>query len=142
MRIPHSSWFRIGLPVLVCLTLLSLGIVVGRAQRRVRHVTWQQSVEPQVQLGIRDKLGVLGKYTAVFVVTAPDGERQRATRQVVDSDVENDWGEVSYPGDFGALLYQSGTYRWECRVDGEVVAKGTFEYKSMSTGQRLTIPDS
>jgi hypothetical protein len=134
---PHRSWFRIGLPALVCLTLLSLGIVVGRTQNRTRRVTWQYEMSSDVELGIRDKLGDLGRYTAVFVVTAPDGEQHKATRQVVESDM----GYILFPDDFKTDWDRDGKYKWQCRVDGKVVSEGAFEYKSTPSGRRLIIAD-
>jgi len=95
---------------------------------------WQSSQAPIAKLGVRDKFGSLGKYTAVWIVSAPDGS-QYETKTTVEGD---DWGYVYFPNDFPALQ-QSGRYSWRCVVDGHEVVHGSFEFARPRHGLQLTV---
>jgi hypothetical protein len=92
---------------------------------QVEDVTWQQSKESTIKLGVRDKGGSLGSYTAVFVVTGPDKKKYTASRKVNGDDFEY----VSFPGDFGESLPSvGGLYTVECTVKGQVVTRDKFRW--------------
>jgi len=87
---------------------------------------WQYGVDSgqgTIRLAIRDKLGHVGGYRAVFVVTAPD-------RRAYNSE-KNGSGtsEVStaFPYDFGAT-WMKGVYTWTCTISGRTIAQGSFQY--------------
>ena len=103
-------------------------VVVSSAQKDVPGVNWQWSEGVAVQLSVRDKYGTLGSYKATFLVVAPDGKQYE-----VEKDVSNDeWSDTFFPSDFGALE-KPGQYKWQCVVDGDVVASGKFEFKTTNT---------
>ncbi len=110
--------------MLLCWLLLSAlacTVATTTAQRRV-NPSWQGSVSPCVRLGVRDKFGELGSYTAVFAVTAPDGRVYNATKNVKG----NDFGYVLFPEDFGASWSRPGAYSYSCKVNGSVSYQGKF----------------
>jgi hypothetical protein len=95
---------------------------------------WQSSQAPVAQLGVRDKLGSLGGYTAAWIVSAPDGTQYQAKKTVKG----DDWGYVYFPNDFPALL-KSGRYSWKCFVGGHEVIHGSFEFARPRNGFQLTV---
>ena len=88
---------------------------------------WQSSQEPVVEVGVRNKNGNRDKYTAVWIVSEPDGVRRGSTATVE----RDNWGYVLYPDDF-RIYAKPGRYSWECLVDGRQVAAGFFVYKSVA----------
>jgi hypothetical protein len=88
---------------------------------------WQQSIMPAVELGVRDKWGALGSYTAVFVVTTPDGLEFKASREVKG----DEWGLVYFPANFG-IEAKPGHYKWQCNVNKKTALTGSFDYKSIN----------
>ena len=87
---------------------------------------WQYGVDSghgAVKLFIRDKLGQVGDYRALFVVTAPD-RRDYSSEKNGSLTTET---AASFPGDFGAPWTQ-GVYSWRCTVGGRTIAQGTFQY--------------
>jgi len=93
---------------------------------------WQLSQEPVAKLEVRDKYGSLGKYTAVWIVSAPDG-RQFQAKKTVERD---DFGYVYFPDDFSALS-EPARYSWKCFVEGHEVVHGSFEFAR--NGLQLTV---
>ena len=93
---------------------------------------WQFSQAPIAKLEVRDKLGSLGKYTAVWIVSAPDG-KQFQTKKTVERD---DFGYVYFPDDFAAAS-EPGRYSWKCFVEGHEVVHGSFEFARH--GLQLTV---
>jgi len=89
---------------------------------------WQYGVDSghgTVKLFIRDKLGQVGDYRALFVVTAPDRRDYSSEKNgSLTAEVA-----ASFPGDFGAAWTQ-GVYAWRCMIDGRTIAQGTFQYCS------------
>ena len=90
------------------------------------EVYWQSSQEPIVQLGIRDKNGSLGKFTALCAVRAPDGNQYEA--KVMGE--RDKWGYVYFPDDFKTWS-RPGRYFWRCLVNGQEVASGGFEFTTV-----------
>ena len=87
---------------------------------------WQYGVDSgqgAVRLFIRDKLGQVGDYRAVFVVMAPD------RREYCSEKNGSQAAEVaaSFPRDFGAAWMQ-GVYMWKCTISGHTIAQGSFQY--------------
>jgi hypothetical protein len=126
--IAHISNKR--LITLICFVLVSLAcILIGFSQvrRRGPAVSWQQSKATSVTLGVRDKFGSLGAYTADFIVTGPDRKKYSVNKQVNSSD----WGYVSFPGDFTpSFASVGGVYSVECLVNSRVVTRDRFRYTS------------
>ena len=87
------------------------------------EATWQYSQSPTVQLGVRDKMGDLGSYTAVFVVTDPEGTEHRLKKDITG----DDFGYVIFPDDFSVNAGE-GEYVWKATVEDFVVNEGKFEY--------------
>jgi hypothetical protein len=81
-----------------------------------------------VKLGIRDKYGSLGKFKAVFIVSAPDGSQHEASVSVE----QDKWGYVLFPDDFETWA-KPGPYSWKCLVDSRQVLSGRFEFMTIST---------
>jgi hypothetical protein len=116
-----------------CSALLSLGFIFGSyAQRRNSNSasTFLKSQAATVKLGVWDKFGDPKNYTAMFVVTAPNGKENRVQKRVAP---DGGWVYVSFPDEFegGAPDYSTFTsYKWKCIVDGKVVANGQFQWGS------------
>ena len=87
---------------------------------------WQYGVDSghgAVKLFIRDKLGQVGDYRALFVVTAPDRRDYSSEKNgSLTAEVT-----TSFPADFGAAWMQ-GVYAWRCMIGGRTIAQGTFQY--------------
>ena len=87
---------------------------------------WQYGVDSgqgAVRLFIRDKLGQVGDYRAVFVVIAPD-RREYCSEKNGSLAAEV---AASFPRDFGAAWMQ-GVYMWKCTISGQTIAQGSFQY--------------
>jgi hypothetical protein len=106
---------------MLALALLLLTPHVTPAQTRP---IWQVDEGASIKLGVRDKFSVLGRYSATFIVTAPNGKKFYKS-----IDVEGDqWGDVVYPDDFkqSRTVATSGLHTWECVVNGEIALRGKF----------------
>ncbi len=98
------------------------------------------SQSPVVALWVSDKIGKLGKFSAEFVVTAPDGKKYTATRKSEQGDFVT--AEVVFPRDFFQATAEPGKYTWTCRVLGRDMAHGGFVYKSVgSYANQLRVVD-
>jgi len=117
------------------LALLVIGFSLGSHAQRVRgganphsSASLQAAV---VQLGVYDKLLVLGEpraYEAQFVVTGEGGEQYRAVKRAT---AEDTWVYAEFPHDFDKFPANPGTlsaFRWKCVVEGKTVAGGQFQW--------------
>ncbi len=115
---------------------LTLLLVNAPAAFGKRRVNWQYSITPSIQLGVRDKFGEKGSYTAVFNVTMPDRKTVRTTRKVS----ADGFGYVTFPQDFNADV-PTGRYTWRCVVGGEVAVQGRFDVKYANGVNTLSFTD-
>lgn len=97
--------------------------------------TWMVSTDPYLKLGVMDKFGQLGGYTAKFVVTnQTNGKEYILVKQVAGGQNGVDVifpSEPSEPDYFKtqtgeAARAQPGRYSWECQVSGKKVVGGKF----------------
>lgn len=97
--------------------------------------TWMVSTDPYLKLGVMDKFGQLGGYTAKFVViNQTTGKEYILVKQVtggqngVDVIFPSEPSEADYfktqTGE--AARAQPGRYSWECQVSGKKVVGGKF----------------
>ncbi|MCC3158222.1 hypothetical protein LJ737_13320 [Hymenobacter sp. 15J16-1T3B] len=95
--------------------------------------TWLVSTDPFVKIGVSDKFGQLGSYTAKFVVNG-NGKEYSLVRQVEKG---QNGVDVLFPSppteaDFFqtsagiAANANPGSYTWYCEVGGKRVAGGRF----------------
>ena len=87
---------------------------------------WQYGVnsgQGSIRLAIRDKLGHVGDYRAVFVVTAPDMRAYNSEKNGSGTSEVS----ASFPYDFGAA-WMKGVYTWTCTISGRTIAQGSFQY--------------
>ena len=91
--------------------------------------------EPVVELGVRNKTRSLDKFTAVWIVNAPDGRRYEAKATVERLNI----GIVRFPDDFQTYS-KPGQYSWKCLVEGRLAAAGSFEFRTVATySDQLTV---
>ena len=111
------------------LLLLLLTPTTSRAQ------TWLVSTDPYVKLGVVDKFGQLGTYTAKFVVlNQTTGKEYVLTKQIdspqkgIDVIFPSEPSEAQYFATTGgeAAKATPGKYVWECQVGGKKVVSGRF----------------
>ena len=87
---------------------------------------WQYGVDSghdAVRLFIRDKMGQVGDYRAVFLVIGPD-RREYGSEKNGSGTAEV---AASFPNDFGTT-WVKGVYRWSCSISGHAIAQGSFQY--------------
>ena len=104
---------------------------------RAQAQTWMVSTNAQIKLGILDKYGQLGAYTATFVVHS---ERTGKDYLLVKELTKGQPGvDVLFPTDpsdpdyFKAETGEAanatpGRYTWECRVKGVKAVGGKFTF--------------
>ena len=122
-RLPWASAFVV---------LLALGTApAARAQ------TWMVSTTAQIKLGILDKYGQLGPYTATFIVhSEKTGKDYYLTKELTKNQTGVD---VLFPTDPSDPQYfkaetgeaataTPGRYTWECRVKGARAVGGHFVF--------------
>ena len=105
-----------------CVLALALPLVAQAAP------SWQSSMStPVIELGVRDKYGELGDYTARFEVTGPNGLKLTKDLRVK----AGEFGYLTFPRDFGqgAEYAAPGHYRWRVVVDGRQVVGGRFSFE-------------
>lgn len=109
-----------------------IGINSSYAQTKkssIKNVAWQTSVNDsnrrKVVLGIRDKWGDLGKFTAAFVVIAPNKKKFRAQISTTDSE----WAYVNFPSDFDRLPRSIGTYTVVFYANGVIIQRDKFRFR-------------
>lgn len=103
--------------------------------------TWMVSTTTQVKLGVLDKYGALGQYTATFVVREEKtGKEYSLTKQVLKGESGLD---VLFPTEPSEAAYfqneagvgataVAGAYTWECRVNGKRAVGGRFTFPQVS----------
>ena len=108
---------------------------------RAKAQTWMVSTNAQIKLGILDKYGQLGSYTATFVVHS---ERTGKDYFLVKELGKGQPGvDVLFPTDpsdpdyFKAETGESanatpGRYTWECRVKGVKAVGGRFTFPEVA----------
>jgi hypothetical protein len=114
--------------------LLALWLLpAGTAQAQ----TWMVSTTAQVKIGVLDKYGSLGQYTATFVVReAKSGKEYFLTKEVPKGENGLDVLFPTEPSDsnyfktaagVGATA-TAGEYTWECQVNGKKAVGGRFTF--------------
>jgi hypothetical protein len=115
----------------LALALLLLAPVASQAQ------TWMVSTDAYMKLGVMDKYGSLGTYTARFIVT---NTRTSKTYFLVKEVATGQNGtDVIFPSEPSEPDYfksetgeaaraQPGAYTWECQVGGKKVVGGRFTF--------------
>lgn len=124
------------LPATALLLLLALF-----SPSQARAQTWLVSTESFAKLGVVDKFGQLGAYSAKFVVTS---QRTGKSYSLVKEIEKGQNGiDVVYPslateadyfkassGEAGTAA--PGTYTWECQVNGKKVVGGSFSFSEVA----------
>lgn len=113
----------------------ALALLWMAAPAPVRAQTWMVSTTAHVTLGVLDKFGQLGPYTATFVVHS---ERTGKDYQLVRTVEKGQNGvDVLFPSETSAADYfkattgeaapaTPGRYTWECLVKGKKAVGGHF----------------
>ena len=124
----------------ICALLTVLGATVY-SQKTPLYTkgTWQTSLDPgkwvegkpyaytasgNMKIGVRDKYGAMGGYTASFVVTTPNNKSFKQSVKVAG----DDWGYASFPDDFNASGLASGIYSVKIYVRSQVVVSFKVKY--------------
>lgn len=114
---------------------LLLGLLLFGNVPAVKAQTWMVSTTAQIKLGVLDKYGQIGPYTATFVV---HNERSGKDYYLVKELTKGQTGiDVLFPTDaadpeyFKAASGEAasaipGRYTWECRVKGVRAVGGHF----------------
>ena len=109
---------------LLILTFAFLPLNDSVARQSKQKPNWQASQSVSgVRLSIREKDGVIEPYNAQFIVTDNNGKEFKASKRVEKYIM----GYVQFPNDFGGYA-PSGSYRWKCLVNDEVIVEGKFDY--------------
>ena len=128
----------------LALTLFLLAPTTSQAQ------TWMVSTDAYMKLGVMDKFGTLGPYTARFVVTnTRTGKNYFLVKEVVSGQTGVDVifpSEPSEPdyfksetGEAGRAL--PGAYTWECQVGGKKVVGGRFSFPETANDVTTIVSD-
>ncbi|TGE25383.1 hypothetical protein E5K00_09395 [Hymenobacter aquaticus] len=124
------------------LALLVLTPTTSRAQ------TWLVSTDGYIKMGVMDKFGQLGAYTARFVVTSQTtGKAYILVKQIAKGQNGIDVVFPSEPSDPDYFQTESGEaakgtpgrYTWECQVAGKKVVGGRFNFPEV--GNDVTVVD-
>ncbi|UOQ96291.1 hypothetical protein MUN81_13640 [Hymenobacter sp. 5317J-9] len=108
--------------------------------------TWMVSTTAHIKLGILDKYGQLGPYTATFVVhSEKTGKDYFLVKQLANNQTGIDVlfpTEPSDPDYFKteggeAAVAAPGRYTWECRVKGVKAVSGRFVFPEV--GNDVTV---
>jgi len=123
-----------------------VGLLLLGAVPTTHAQTWMVSTTAQIKLGILDKYGQLGPYTATFVV---HNERTGKDFFLVKELTKGQTGvDVLFPTDPSDPQYfkteggeaaatTPGRYTWECRVKGVKAVGGKFVFPEV--GNDVTI---
>ena len=126
-------------------TALLLALVVF-TPRQAQAQTWLVSTDAFVKLGVVDKFGQLGAYSAKFVVTNQrTGKEYTLVKEIEKGQngidvlypspaTENDYFKAS-SGEAGTAL--PGSYTWECQVAGKKVVGGRFSFSEVANDVTL-----
>jgi hypothetical protein len=109
-------------------------LIITSNRTSLAEPTWQIADGPIVELSIRDKFGEAGRYTATFIVNAPDGKQYKAIKNAVGSE----FFHVIFPGDFNAPHMQNGKYTYKTMVGNKVIYTGSFQYHNRSVKMEPT----
>jgi len=124
--------------------VLALTLLAGA--RPAQAQTWMVSTTAQIKLGILDKYGQLGPYTATFVVhSEKTGKDYFLVKELTKGQTGVD---VLFPTDPSdpqyfkaesgeAAVALPGRYTWECRVKGVKAVSGRFTFPEV--GNDVTI---
>ena len=122
------------------LGLLALFFLLAGAPK-AQAQTWMVSTNAQIKLGILDKYGQLGSYTATFIVHS---ERTGKDYYLVKELAKGQPGvDVLFPTDPSDAEYFKaetgeaanaipGRYTWECRVKGLKAVGGKFTFPEVA----------
>ena len=136
----RRAFLPAGLRAIALLGLLCCAAPAVHAQ------TWMVSTTAQIKLGILDKYGQLGPYTATFVVHS---ERTGKDYLLVKEVGKGQNGvDVLFPTDPAdpqyfktaadeAAVATPGRYTWECRVKGVRAVSGRFVFPDV--GNDVTV---
>ncbi|QJX47764.1 hypothetical protein HMJ29_12755 [Hymenobacter taeanensis] len=111
-----------------------------------RAQTWLVSTDAYIKIGVLDKFGQLGAYTAKFVViNQATGKEYVLVRQVpngqkgIDVIFPSEATEADYfkteKGE--AATAKPGQYTWECQVKGKKVVGGRFNFSEVANDVTL-----
>lgn len=127
---------------------LALLLLLGAAAP-AHAQTWMVSTTAQIKLGVLDKYGQLGSYTATFVV---HNERTGKDYFLVKEMIKGQSGvdvlfptEPSDPEYFKAETGEAanaipGRYTWECRVKGTKAVGGKFTFPEVANDVTMVAP--
>ncbi|MDB5271140.1 MAG: hypothetical protein JWP58_4180 [Hymenobacter sp.] len=124
---------------------LMMLLLLGSAPE-ARAQTWMVSTTAQIKLGILDKYGQLGPYTATFVVhSEKTGKDYLLVKELAKGQTGIDVLFPTDPSDPEYFKTESGEasnaspgrYTWECRVKGVKAVGGRFVFPEV--GNDVTI---
>ena len=136
---------RISRKVAVCLVsafaLLSSFSETGYCQKSAMYTrgNWQTSLEPakwvegkpyaytaggSIKIGVRDKFGGTDRYSATFVVIAPNNSTYRELVKVAGED----WGYATFPDNFNTSALLPGNYSVKIYVKNQLVVAFKVHY--------------
>jgi hypothetical protein len=121
--------------------VLLLSSPAGYCQKTAMYTrgNWQTSLDPakwvdgrpyvytasgSIKIGVRDKFGAMGGYSATFVVTAPNN---RSYKEVVKV-AADDWGYATFPDDFNASGLRPGICSVKIYVKNQLVVAFKINY--------------
>ncbi|MBF9223566.1 hypothetical protein [Hymenobacter ruricola] len=118
-----------------------LALLLLSAAAPARAQTWMVSTTAQIKLGILDKYGQIGPYTATFVVhnekTGKDyflvkqlGQNQKGVDVLFPTDPSDPEYFKAESGE--AATATPGRYTWECRVKGVKAVGGRFVFPEVA----------
>ncbi|GAA3955790.1 hypothetical protein GCM10022406_41470 [Hymenobacter algoricola] len=126
----------------LALALLALTSTASHAQ------TWMVSTDAYIRLGVMDKFGQLGTYTARFVVSNQNSGKS----YILVKEIEKGQNgvDVIFPSPAAESDYfksesgeaasgMPGRYTWECQVGGKKVVGGRFTFPEV--GNDVTVID-
>ncbi len=137
----------IQLPTWVRLAALLLVLALAPAAP-ARAQTWMVSTTAQIKLGVLDKFGQLGPYTATFVVhNEKTGKDYLLVKELdkgqsgIDVLFPTEPSEPDYfkTAEGEAAKAIPGRYTWECRVGGKKAVGGRFTFPE--TANDVTVLD-
>ena len=128
----NGTWLKNCLLLTGALAVLSIiWIATGSAQKSVSEASWQQSASVSVRLGVKGKASQVEAYDALFTVYTLDYPNGRVTHEIKKRITPDQFTYLYFPEDIHARALP-GKYGWTCTVGNDVVAKGEFEYTSVS----------
>ena len=116
------------------------------APSQAKSQTWLVSTESFVKLGVVDKFGQLGAFTAKFVVISQrNGKEYTLVKEIEKGQngidvvypslaTEADYFKAS-SGEAGTAA--PGSYTWECQVNGKKVVGGRFSFSEVANDVNL-----